>query len=346
MKEPPQHLPPEEREERRKLFWSFYVLDRLISCSTEQSPTIAEQTCELQLPCDEEAFESGLYREMPTLGQITSGELNLVSLGPNNSIALLVVVSSMFGQCAQYVLKEYKQPRQLAPWDSRSNFCQSASFLLKIEQVLCSAPPLGDMIRKERAEGSGKVEYSRVGPLVYVHCLFHIARCLLHHPFLLLQRLANLCETQVPPLSFLNNALHLYLSHARAFTELLEDVKQAGYTPQGSFYGFFNTTAGVAHAMLTQSDDAIVAEDAKKNFSLCLENLVAMSRYWPHAALMVHSQVMSCVYLNTLLTLLLDPGPRQGVCYTWPSPRFPPPVSIDEYAAGQRRHGLPLGDCR
>ena len=223
---------------------------------------------------------------MPNLDQITSGTINMMCL-ECSPVALLVILSSTFGQCAQYSLKEFKHPRELPPWDSRSNFCKISSFLLKIEQLFCSSPSLIDIIQKGPVGVDGEVKYSRVGPLVYTHCLFHVGRCLLHHPFLMAQRLATLGEKQAPPLSFLEHALHLYKSHAQALTTLLEEVKNAGYGPPGSFYAFFNTTAGVAHAILTQSDDSGVAEDAKRNLRLCLDNLAAMTQRWEHPALMV-----------------------------------------------------------
>jgi hypothetical protein len=283
---------------------------------------------------------------MPTLDQIKSSAQGLEISSP---VARLVILSSTFGQCAQYALKEYKYPRQLPPWDARSNFCKTSSFLLKIEQMFCASPSLGVIISNERTENNGEVDYSRVGPLVYAHCLFHIGRCLLHHPFLMAQRLANLGKQEVPPLSFLSHALELYKSHAQAFTELIEEVKKAGYTPPGSFYAFFNTVAGVAHAILTQADDTRTSENAKRNFGLCLENLAEMSQHWKHAALMVglreHVDVRRS-WANTTSSAALDPRPRENLGHQRPVQRFPIPLPTDEPEAGPRRCRLSVGDGR
>lgn len=286
MKEPDHWLPVIEQEERRRVFWSFYILDKLISCGQEQPSTISEQMCELQLPCDEWAFQKGESQDMPTLDQITSGVINPSCLRPRSSFSRLILLSSAFGQCAQYTLKTYKYPRQLPPWDPQSKFSTIYSLLLKIEQMFSSETPISETIQKEYVTVDEEINHNMAGPMVFAHCLFHLCRCLLHHPFLLNQRLANLDDEQAP-LSFLSHALNLYKTHAQALTALMEEVKKIGYMPLASFYGYFNTISGTAHALFAQSDDQKTAKTAEKHFELCMGNLNQLSQHWKHAGLMV-----------------------------------------------------------
>ncbi|KAH7000789.1 fungal-specific transcription factor domain-containing protein [Ilyonectria destructans] len=43
-----------EKEERRRVFWSVYMLDRLASCARARPPAVLEASCHLSLPCDEQ----------------------------------------------------------------------------------------------------------------------------------------------------------------------------------------------------------------------------------------------------------------------------------------------------
>ncbi len=92
-------LPPIQQEERRRVFWSFYIADKLISCGRERPPAILDGNCKLQLLCDELAFRAGHFHRTPRLDEVTSEDASatLNSLSP---FALTTVMASILGRCA------------------------------------------------------------------------------------------------------------------------------------------------------------------------------------------------------------------------------------------------------
>ncbi|TKW58320.1 hypothetical protein CTA1_12159 [Colletotrichum tanaceti] len=61
MEEPSELLPPAEQEERRRCFWSVYLLDKLVSLGRGRHLAILDESCHVQIPCDEPTFRSGCW---------------------------------------------------------------------------------------------------------------------------------------------------------------------------------------------------------------------------------------------------------------------------------------------
>jgi hypothetical protein len=289
MIEPDPSLSPIKQEERRRVFWSFYLLDKLISCGRERPPAILDEDCKLQMPSDESAFVDGRQQQSPTLDQLASESSSPASLSSASTFALLVLMSSTFGKCAQYTLQEHKYPTQGTPWDPRSQFSSIYWTLLQLESNYGLGEPLIQKMQEEFVI-DGMIHQQKAGPLVYAHALFHLCQCLLHHPFLLRQRLAKL-EGKAP-LSFLARALDSCKSHALALTNLIKDVKSIGFKTTASFYGYLNFLPGSIHALFLHSDDKSTRDAAETAFTSCLQNLHELSQHWRHAELMVSSSAL------------------------------------------------------
>ncbi len=284
MIEPDPSLSPVEQEERRRVFWSFYVLDKLISCGRERPPAILDEDCKLRLPSDESSFVEGRLQVSPTLDDLASDRSPTTALSSKCTFALLVLMSSAFGKCAQYTLQEHKFPTQGTPWDPKSQFSTIYWTLLQLESNYGFGEPLIGRIQQDLTT-NGLIDQQKAGPLVYAHALFHLCQCLLHHPFLLRQRLAKL-ETKAP-LSFLTRAVDSCKSHALLLTNLINGVKSIGFRTTASFYGYYNFLPGTIHALFLNSEDNTSRDIAEKAFSSCVHNLHELSQYWKHASLMV-----------------------------------------------------------
>ncbi|KAK4631360.1 hypothetical protein CLAFUW4_02429 [Fulvia fulva] len=69
--EPDEDLPGIEQEERRRTYWSVYLLDTLISIGPSRPPSISNPDCPVRLPCQEDLFCNGPASETePTLGAV------------------------------------------------------------------------------------------------------------------------------------------------------------------------------------------------------------------------------------------------------------------------------------
>lgn len=58
---PDKDISPIQQQERRRVLWSFYLCDKLISRDWERPAVILDDQCSVQLPNDENEFRNGNY---------------------------------------------------------------------------------------------------------------------------------------------------------------------------------------------------------------------------------------------------------------------------------------------
>lgn len=109
MVEPDKELGPIQQEERRRVFWSFFLCDKLISCGRERPPVINDHQCKLQLPADDDEWRAGQYCQTPTLDTLIDDNADSV-LHTLSPFAVTTVMASLLGRCAQYALGEQEEP--------------------------------------------------------------------------------------------------------------------------------------------------------------------------------------------------------------------------------------------
>lgn len=177
MLQPPTQLPPESQEERRRVFWSLYILDRLASCGRGHPATILESTCQLSLPCDEQSWRNRMpAKSAATLKQFSASR----SLPPveNSPFALVVLCASVLGRAAQLMLQGVDDNDIVPPWDNRSNLAAIQSNLICLEPSVVLQRPLQQLIREEFSV-HGRIDQTALGPLVFSNTLFHLCYCIL-----------------------------------------------------------------------------------------------------------------------------------------------------------------------
>ena len=290
-------LPPIQQEERRRVFWSFCIADKLISCGREHPPASPDGNCKVQLPCDELAFRAGQYLRTPRLDEVTSEDSSaaLKSLSP---FALTTVMASVLGRCAQYTLGEQEnngQGGQCSPWSPKSKFSTIHSTLLQLESNFGLSESLTAKIRRDFTGLDGTIDQHRGAPLVFSHALFNLCRCLLYHPSLLKQRL--IAVKAKAPLSFIAQAFDGCKAAATSLSKLMDEVKLLGCetlsTYDDPFYGYCTMVAGTIYALISHSRDSHVVDTSQMPLETSLRNLEELSLYWKSSSHMVCSWVLS-----------------------------------------------------
>ena len=291
MMEPDPSLPPIQQEERQRVFWSFYIADKLISCGRERPAAILDEHCKVQLPCDEVAFRAGQHQLTATLDQLTS-EVPSAAISSLSTFALTTVMASTLGRCAQYTLGEQENHGpggQYASWNPKSKFSAIRSTLLQLESDFCLGESLTDKIRRNFTGIDGTIDQHRGAPLVFGHALFYLCQCLLCHPFSLKQRLENIGAKA--PVSFIVQALDGCRAAAMSLSKLMDDVKRLGChalsTHYDPFYGYCTMVAGTIHALFLHSNDRHVVDASRVSFESSMHNLEELSLYWKSSNLMV-----------------------------------------------------------
>ncbi|KAJ4152175.1 hypothetical protein NW765_017684 [Fusarium oxysporum] len=283
-------LPIAEQEERRRVFWSVYLLDKLVSCGKARPPAIADEDCHVQLPCEEEVFRSGTWKQTETLHQLLNWDADLGEIRGNFTFAILV--ASALGRCARYVLHERETGDSL-PWDSRSEFAAINSFLLLIEQHLqVEELPIEDIMANNSLP-DGSLDHQVVGHAVFARVVFHLCHCLLNHPFLLALRLQKLKSRA--PSSFLSRTFETCYEHASKIPASLDHAQKAGCHVEASFYAYSTCLAGSVLSMFIHGGEnkgQMASPQLLESGQQCLEILKNMGNFWDHASKM-HTQLLN-----------------------------------------------------
>jgi hypothetical protein len=284
-------LSPAEQEERRRVFWSLYILDRIVSCGRGRPPAILEASCQLQLPCDENSWRAGTWQKTDTLDELSNKTLLAKSnLGP---FASIVVMAYVLSRAAQYMLQAYNIRSRDPPWDPNSDFASITSDLLYIETQFEIGKPIKDVITDEFTEG-GIVDQSSAGMVVFSRSLFYLCHCLLNHPFLLRYRLET-SNIRAPP-TFLARSFDFGRVCAKRLTTHLRDAQSAGCFIHASFYGYCSVVAGSIQALYLHSTDKGLRQESAEHVQLSLALLEEIGQFWENVSIMVlltlNTQVM------------------------------------------------------
>ena len=282
MLEPSAYLPVVEQEERRRVFWSVYLLDRLVSCGRGRPPAIVDASCHLQLPCEDDLWNGGIWKKTLSLDQMT--DRTPVMPERQSMSARLIATSHIMGRCAQYTMQEFniRSPHPL--WESGSDFAAIESDLLHAETYLEIQIPLARML-SAHVTAEGAVNHQQAGPVIYSRALFHLCHCLLYHPFLLRRRLEACLNP--PPASFLSRAFRTSWQHAQQMVQLIGDTRACGGLFISSFGAYCLTVAGSILALWAHRDKA---EERLLACSLLQETITYVSdigNYWQNVKVMV-----------------------------------------------------------
>lgn len=279
MMEPASYLSYSEQEERRRTFWSAYLVDKLISCGQGRPIVIQDEDCHVQLPCDQMTFQNGTWKKTNTLSELLNWNTKVVE-NPS-PFALVILMASIFGRCTRYVHRD-KKSDEIPPWDTKSEFSAVKSALLLLE----SYSMIGD---RKVSEIIRETHPDEIGQLIFAHTLFHLSHCLLNHPFLVRLRLKPFAKA---PSSFSAQALQNGADHARQLLDLVREADDAGFRVESSFYAYCIAIAGSINSLASHFEHQKVTRrqsDILYYFQQSLEALNALGKFWTHSANMVRT---------------------------------------------------------
>lgn len=285
MMEPSTDLPVPEQEERRRIFWSTYLLDRFVSCSRHRPPSILDTDCQVQLPSDEVDFRQGVWRKTDTLTNLGTGASGTRSSYTPGQFALLVLMACVLGRCARYMLDNRQAMNEHPPFNPHSDYVTISSVLLYYESYIDAGSSLDDVVRTEMLEKDGLIDQQMVGHMILSRVLFHLCHCLLNHPFLLRQRVD--AATSKTPTTWLARSLNAGVQHADLLTAVFCDAKNIGCRVTTSFYGYCLLISGTIHCLNTHSTDKALQERSMEYLKSDISYLDEIARYWKNNTLIV-----------------------------------------------------------
>jgi hypothetical protein len=224
-----------ERETRRRLFWTCYLLDRFLACGSKRPCLISDRAIILRLPCWYPNPAS-----MPLEGDFFQSYTNLqhlqgASRKSQGSSAMLIDICRILGMTNQYLAAGGVKGDSHFPWHALSS-------LSKIRQEL-------DVWASGTEDLFSSVEALFGRPdstvLVLAKLIYHLIHCLIYRPFLPidLAELAGSGQHQ----SWQIEATNLCFLHANAIAELVDLGRQTASVEWPAFVGYCIATAGTVH---------------------------------------------------------------------------------------------------
>jgi hypothetical protein len=287
MNEPESLLSVIEQEERRRAFWSIYLLDKLVSCGQSRPPAISDEDCHVRLPCDQQGFRDGFIEKTRTLYELANWTVGTEYA--SGTFSLTILAASALGRCVRHVLHQ-RETDEILPWDSKSEFASLTSVLLLVEYHLQSEESSIDRIINSYRRQDGTIDHETVGHALFAHTVFHLCHCLLNHPFLLRLRLQRI-KCRIPP-SFWTQTLRTSREHSCRLVGLLDMAAGVGCHVQSSFYAYSVAVAGSILSLCIHADEEISREgdsDLIRGSQQALNTLETMGHVWEHATKIVPS---------------------------------------------------------
>ncbi|KAH9839631.1 shikimate 3-dehydrogenase (NADP+) [Teratosphaeria destructans] len=228
-------IAPSEREGRRKLFWSCYIMDRFTIAGSKRPCLISDDSIYLKMP----AWSSN-GSMMPVDGSFfANGSSPPHGAGGSNagrgSGAMLVEIVRLLGVTNRYLTAGGVKGDSHFPWHAQSTLSRIRADL--------------DYWAANTSDAFTSIEALFGQPdsttLVLSKLIYHLVHCLVYRPFLPvdLAELASAGQHQ----SWQIDATNACFLHANAITELVEIGRNSSIIDWPSFVGYCVCTAGTIH---------------------------------------------------------------------------------------------------
>jgi hypothetical protein len=236
-RELPTHMriAPSEREGRRRLFWTCYLMDRFMASGSKRPSSISDESIRLRLPSwqppGSQVSTDGNFFPNGTSLPYAAGVFN----AGQGSGAMLVEIVRVLGITNRYLAAGGVKGDSHFPWHAQST-------LSKIRSELDYwAASTQDMF------GSLEVLFGQPdsSTLVLSKLIYHLIHCLVYRPFLPVD-LAELSGSGQHQ-SWQIEATNFCFLHANAIAELVEIGKNMAIIDWPSFVGYCICTAGTIH---------------------------------------------------------------------------------------------------
>ncbi|EPS28710.1 hypothetical protein PDE_03656 [Penicillium oxalicum 114-2] len=285
MLEPSEHLPALERDERRNLFWSLYLLDRFVCCSFQRPPAIKDADCLLNLP---NYGDSGKRERTLTLKELLDENARDTSLRPG-MFGISIALVSVLGRTIKCMMNGENDTEK--PWLAGSEYQRIYSDLEYLKVLAVNNSPAAAAQGHASTHSPSQMqdrERERIAHMVLSHTLYHLAHCILSHPYLLGLRVRSTSNSQAPR-GWLRDSRAACVVHAGALITVLVEAKAAGYMPLPSVYSYCILVASTVQALHLHSADPALSRSAAEYLKTSLEYLGDISELWTNAQVMVNA---------------------------------------------------------
>jgi hypothetical protein len=266
-----------EKEERRRCFWSLFLLKKLhgadfliLDFSSEDDFPAYPRTIGTQLDVGD---------ELPSTAEPLDGES-----ADKGIVAYAIQLTEVWFNITRYARRRGK-PTTIPPWSSESEYSRILAQQMKFETKM----PYHHRFKPAKFS-ENPIEHLNSnrgywGPWLFIQFLYHTNLCLLNHPLLISLRLKNF-KCVIPEI-FLQHTSDLISSHASWIINFIDMLEAKSFKATDPFLG--HCVAIVATIYLQESfvDDPITRQERQDSFEKCLHFIRGFGGQWPHVGRIV-----------------------------------------------------------
>jgi hypothetical protein len=277
-------IPKSQKEERRRCFWSLFLLKRLHGADF----MVLDFSADDNFPWYPETTGKPINHEQQTATQ-NSGIAPEPSVD-KGIVAYAIQMSEVWFKITRYAWRR-GIPNDLPPWSPQSEYstvlAQQMDFETRMPYVHRFNP--AKFSQRPIEELNGTRDYW--GPWLLIQFLYHTNLCLLNHPLLISLRLRNF--KGVIPEIFLQSTADLISTHASWIINFIDMLDTKQFIITDPFLA--HCVAIVATIYLQESfvDDMSKRREKQDHFEKCLKFIRKFGSYWPHVARIVGFTVLS-----------------------------------------------------
>lgn len=245
-KEPDDQLSILQQEERRYVFWSLYVIDKVSALVLGNAPLLADHSCFLRLPEEQKLFRKSQQNNMTNLSAAKD------SYSTRGGFSKLIVACSLVGQLAA-----------LSQDDTlyRGRFGGS---LLELHKTLAAQiRRLGSMLSEEEGSTSATSGVEGRVQMMYARSMFHCIGIFINHPFFVKRYIPT--NQRSPQVCIRTN--QQCREHAERLGDWLRSAKSYDAVPHNQLFpGYAIFNACLVFCLFMNSPDRVVAAKSREQY--------------------------------------------------------------------------------
>ncbi|KAJ5032247.1 uncharacterized protein L3040_008855 [Drepanopeziza brunnea f. sp. 'multigermtubi'] len=269
----PHALPDQEKEERRRCFWSLFLLKRLHGADFMVLDFSAEDNFPWYPETTGEPSSLGC-QSTPAAPNQNDGQ------GPDKGIvAYAIQLSEVWFKTTRYARRRGK-PSTLPPWSSQSEYATILAHQMDFETRMPFMHRFAPAKFSQRSAEHLNSTRDYWGPWLFIQFVYHTNICLLNHPLLISLRLRDF-KCVIPEI-FLQHSSDLISSHACWIICLMDMLEAKSFKITDPFLGHCVAIIATIYLQESFSEDPGTRREKRDNFDKCLRFIRGFGEQWPH----------------------------------------------------------------
>ncbi|KXG53393.1 Transcription factor [Penicillium griseofulvum] len=314
-----------EIENRKRITWAFFMLDRTYSASRNYSLSLSDKQFTLPFPFPE---TDALSSDNGTLacGSLHDGPGRQGQKVDHGILACLLRLYSLWGKATEYVFEPVSE-NSLPPWQTGSALAILESEWLQFETHFADAHRYINVDFKRRAREDPQSR-TYLSTWVCVQFLFHSIQCILHHPFVIMTKLRNFNGNLSA--TFLQKSFETSLLHSRWIVRFIKEMSEVDFEICDPFLGYLAAIAATIQLEHTSSKNPQIALLLNKEFRILVDFMTELSVYWGNMGVLVNKVNDLAARHQNYGSLYYNQEGFSGALSKMPTPSTMPRMSAED----------------